>query len=233
LQSIYFLVTDLVPTSHTEQMDTGLDELTIVLIVLLIVVAFLVAVLILIATTNGKSARLPPATTASTSPTSLDAGKAKFQVCSSCIRANDDAKADAEAVAIANAAAPNSTADGEARAVLLHSNSFTRATAPDPATFNSILSRPRVYQTPGARDRYAGIARGRKGGNSVRRASSEIEVAFTGRKQCSCASTAESRHHPQGRDLHNNLHGTTESSKSNPKSAKSSKSLLLGPTKNL
>ena len=37
---------------------------------------------------------------------------------------------------------------------LKHSLSFTRATAPDPASFGSILNRPRVYQTPGARCRY-------------------------------------------------------------------------------
>ena len=39
--------------------------------------------------------------------------------------------------------------DGRSGAALQHSNSFTRATAPDPASFGMILSRPRVYQTPG------------------------------------------------------------------------------------
>ena len=38
--------------------------------------------------------------------------------------------------------------DGRSGAALQHSNSFTRATAPDPASFSVILSRPRVYQTP-------------------------------------------------------------------------------------
>ena len=46
-----------------------------------------------------------------------------------------------------------SPAEDARPAALQYSNSFTRATAPDPASFNMILNRPRLYQTPG---RFAG-----------------------------------------------------------------------------